>query len=107
MPEVPLYSTRYREYSIAFSPRGARGRKIMMFQARTLVVKYIAPRVLDGDTIELFQRGIYYRERLRAYVYCQASSHMGRAPVGTSWVVVAGVLTGVDFIPLKLLRVTE
>ena len=23
-----------------------------------------------------FQRGIYYRERLRAYVGCQASSHM-------------------------------
>ena len=38
---------------------------------------------------------------------CPASSHMGRAPVGTSWVVVAGVLTGVDCIPLKLLRVTE
>ena len=52
-----------------------------------------------------FQRGIYYQERLRAYVYCRASLHKGRSPVGTSWVVVAGVLTGVDFIPLKLLRI--
>ena len=25
---------------------------------------------------DFFQRGIYYRERLRAYVDCQASSHM-------------------------------
>ena len=32
----------------------------------------------------LFSTGDLYRERLRAYVYCQASSHMGRAPVGTS-----------------------
>ena len=27
--------------------------------------------------------------------------------VNSSWVVVAGVLTGVDFIPLKFLRITE
>ena len=31
---------------------------------------------------------------------------MGRAPVGTSWVVVAGVLTGVDFIPFLARRGT-
>ena len=50
-----------------------------------------------------FQRGIYYREQLRACVGCQASLHKGRAPVGRrgSWSR-AGVLTGVDFIPLKL-----
>ena len=40
----------------------------------------------------------YYRKRLRAYVGCQASSHKGRTPVGSSWVVVAGGLPGVDFI---------
>ena len=34
-------------------------------------------------------------------MFCRASLHKGRCPVGTSWVVVAGVLTGVDFIPLK------
>ena len=60
------------------------------------------------DVIPLFFNGaIYYHKQLRAYVGCRASLHRGRAPVGSSWVVVAGGLTGVDFIPHGIKHGTE
>ena len=44
----------------------------------------------------IFSMAIYYRERItgvKPYVGYRASSHKGRALVGSSWVVVAGGLT--------------
>ena len=55
-----------------------------------------------------FQRGdLFIINDLRAYVGCRTSCTQGESVRRGSWVVVAGGLTGVDFIPMKFCGLPE
>ena len=58
--------------------------------------------IIGNDYVRIFQPGdLFIINDLRAYVGCRTSCTQGESVRRGSWVVVAGGLTGVDFIPMK------